>query len=125
MKTTDFRIGNYLRDQKGRLCEVYELRQQGEVKATAIEGPFTSLPCEPIPLTEEEVISLGFEKLSPTSYRKVNGDLNFQIILSAIGSGYNTASAITRKPLHFVNELQNMWHTLSGEELTLKEGGMK
>jgi hypothetical protein len=128
MKASELRITNYLKDQKGRLCEIYELRHDEGVKARAIEGPFTSLPCEPIPLTEEWLLNFGFEQ-DYNCFVKSTGQLDL-IIFS---SDTLVAKANDLKPgefyfcfhkiivmIKYVHQLQNLYFALTGEELILK-----
>lgn len=139
MKATELRIGNivatapigggiripnykypFVIHSIGMQCECFNL---GDNPATQAELPdFHITDLVGIPLTEEWILKFGFEKVSHVSYRKVNNDLDFQIILSATGNGYNTASAITKRPIRTVHDLQNLYYALSGEDLSTSVG---
>lgn len=73
---------------------------------------------QPIPISEELLLKFGFEKLSHVSFRKVNGELNWQLVLSDSGKGFYTTAAITQNPITHVHQLQNLYYILTGEELT-------
>ena len=66
------------------------------------------------------MVKFGFEKLSNYSFKKVNTDLNWQIILSNSGNGFYTTAAITQNPIKYIHQLQNLYYALTGEELTIK-----
>lgn len=79
---------------------------------------------EPIPLTEEWLLKLGFEKSEINS--QFNKDLlTIQIPLSDIwhpkGRVYFNSWAINNECPLYIHQLQNLYFALTGEELTIKQ----
>ena len=67
---------------------------------------------KPIPLTEEWLLKFGFEKRYETCFQYKNFILNDKFIMMDID--------ITIQ-LKYVHQLQNLYHALTGEELTIKD----
>jgi hypothetical protein len=118
LKANELRLGNYY-DHNG---------QHKQVTVSVIEEVWNAERtwCKPIPLTEEWLIKMGFEKdnsyyLSPNRY-SVEGfvdilcfdleNLSFIVDMS-IYSGWTV-------DCKFVHTLQNLYYALCGEELTIK-----
>jgi len=142
MKVTDLRIGNYVyyehtthivsgvhgnkvyswwvRD--GEPVIEYEAK---DISGTQVENPYMDVVSqyEPIPLTEEWLIKLGFEKLTDsndgfknTTYTYTKG---VSFIVHFDGVRLSTNFWIGNEK-HYVHQLQNLFYVLSGEELKLK-----
>lgn len=120
IKIGELRIGNYLHDRENRLCKVESISiglkdsVVGEAfKAHAIVGGLTSLPHKTIPLTEEILLKCGFER-----YEFDNGQYRFKNRLIVIRDGkfVDYGSDVIITSLH---QLQNLYFSLTGEELTI------
>ena len=135
MKTQDLRIGNYVYYEhtthivdgiyenkvyswwvkNGEPVIEYEMKDIG---GTMVKNPYRDVisQYEPIPLTEEWLIKLGFEKnittdLYPTfSYDILNVNDGIVYVLN-----YGFVNHIK-----YVHQVQNLYFTLTGEELKLK-----
>lgn len=134
MKAQDLRIKNYMLDRENRLCRVTEITLN-DFKAPAFEGAITSLPNQPIPLTEEWFLKLGFEKWGRNDLpRTVSFNKEWVNIFPANsfsdfeGFGFmyykkevekSTESA--RTVIKYVHQLQNLYFSLTGEELKLNK----
>lgn len=120
LKATELRIGNYLFDRNNRLCQVKELGES--ITAPAIKGARTSLPNKPIQLTEDILLRLGFEK-GFHRYGLENCGLkchkslkeNYWIVSQGFGMQFTELTEI-----QYIHQLQNLFFSLCGEELTFK-----
>ena len=96
MEEKELRIGNYV-------------NIEGEIfKVDLQELYYNSSLMNPIPLTEEWLIKLGFEKAYETCYQYKDFILNDKFIMMDID--------ITIQ-LKYVHQLQNLYFALIGEEL--------
>lgn len=120
-QTKDLRIGNYMHDKIGRLCEVEKLsKDPDEVRISAINSAITSLPIRPIEITEAYLVLLGFKIIKGDwqyyknmSALKVYARVNSRRLYFEIGGIY-------MGEIKYVHRLQNIWHSLSnGQELSI------
>ena len=138
LNKNEYRIGNLVQDAKGNPCKVEEISPDHGVKAYS--GMITKLPLSPIPLTEEWLLKFGFE-----------GDENQYDIGLSNGDGVDLSvefaygtTCLKRKYVEdwliekykhlnkvedfcyikhpkYVHELQNLYFSLTGEELNIKQ----
>lgn len=103
MRSNEFRIGNFY-DHSGRVKKVTPI---------VIEALFKSarLWCKPIPLTEEWLLKFGFIKRYKDCYEFGKLILNDKFVMMDID---------IHLELRYVHQLQNLYFTLTGEELTIK-----
>ena len=82
--------------------------------------------CEPIPLTEEWLIKLGYAQDVDTPFFKINMPRNIGYIHYNPNNQitwlkhHNSDSALNPQSLFYVHQLQNLYFTLTGEELEFK-----
>ena len=121
MKKEDFRVGNYLQDAKGRLCQIDALGTDWNddgIEATAIDGPLTTKPVKPIPLTTKWLEKFGFPLMNGRLYEKG------RFAIKPMGNEWVVFWGLKDilYPKDFcVHQLQNLYFALTGEELTIKE----
>lgn len=111
MKASDLRIGNYYLDIDDNLTELsgYELYQMTIKENTNNLGV---KEFQPIPLTEEWILKLGFEE----SDLGLKFELNDIYIYTHDGvMWYNTVNDSIN--IEFVHQLQNLYFALMSKEL--------
>lgn len=123
MKATDYRIGNLLIDAYDRICEVEELTKDG-VKAYEIHGALKPGTPKPIPLTED-----WFDKLPKKHWervghgtRKIVQHKKFKSLKIEWAPPSVFVFYFNNEQINFkdsVHEAQNLYHSLTVEELTL------
>lgn len=130
MKASEFRIGNIV-DCFGE-CEIISITEKKiKVKRTSEERtltetvPLSSLSLNPIELTEEWLMKLGACKICGFIYFSIpslESELYFDLVDDKI---INTPrlmgpfSNIIINEVKHVHQLQNLYFTLTGEELTV------
>ena len=103
MKASELRIGNsIMQDDDFVFVTWWRLELMEKNK----------LEYKPIPLTEEWLFKFGFEKAYETCYQYKDFILNDKFIMMDID--------ITIQ-LKYVHQLQNLYHALTDEELTIKD----
>lgn len=129
MKNTDFRIGNYVMDEvSGELMVISELGES--IVATVVNRDKYPLPdgwqMAPIPITEEWLERLGFVLGDGTVEVWVNKS-GFSICRTSAGYlkycilQFDSISVIGEASIDYVHQLMNLYYSLTGEELTVKE----
>lgn len=76
---------------------------------------------KPIPLTEEWLTRFGFDE---TGYMNIKSGGIIQVTMNFIGSvmySINGSHWVDISDCRYVHQLQNLYHALTGEELTIKE----
>lgn len=114
----EYRLGNFVRSGKG-LYEIMMLGWPSDVYVkSAKDGGFINIPIipQPVELTADWLEGSGFV-LQPWGYvKQIQGqDKGFLIsrhFSFEVGNGL-------RKVVKYVHELQNLYHAITGEELTL------
>jgi len=119
----ELRIGNYLTDLFGETFEVDGIETYGVFNSKIGDIPLDG--CVPIPLTEEWLLKFGFQEIDKSIYRLEDvltyGRITFfanQGMLCELGqsSGYK----LGEPDIKHVHQLQNLYFSLTGEELTFK-----
>jgi len=110
MDAKELRIGNYVCDAKLKIG----------IKFTSLYGlcNVETKPDDfkPIPLTEDWLLRLGFTKIG------VNYELGKSFELySNVNGGLHFRYDYRRTQIEHVHQLQNLYFSLSGEELTIKD----
>lgn len=120
IKATELRIGNWVYP-----FDDIEYVDNKTIKQDSIRVSYQDLEnthfLEPIPITPEWLERLGFEiQTDPDDYQLITKG-NFRFIFepdTKIGKGY----FFNDLKLNSINQLQNLYHALTGEELETKEG---
>ena len=117
MKASELRIGNkfYLPNGEIGTISYHEIR----LLIVAMEKPNYN----PIPLTEEWLIKFGFEKSKVSSQfdkEKLTIQVSNELERHKKGRVYFNSWAILEESIKYVHQLQNLYFSLTGEELTFK-----
>jgi hypothetical protein len=126
IKANELRIGNWLE------FNLHGSKWIGQIDHTDFEFIFDNdLRCaNPIPLTEEKLIELGFKQDTVFGKKTSLFDLmplcgfSYDIVskkVMILENGNDTSHWIERK-IEYVHELQNLYFALTGEELEMKGG---
>jgi hypothetical protein len=128
MKVNELRIGNLVhRLAKIVVVKAIEIDNEGLGYLSANGEAVTQNQVEPIPLTEEWLLKAGFEKKfnigcgekDPNAYywqgKKI--DLTLDLELSTPDHNYDSISVNGSMPLKYLHQLQNLYYTLTGEEI--------
>ena len=123
MKATDLRISNYVWNSVQKIPVKVDLK----ILSDQLYGVY---PWQPIPLTEEWLVKFGFS--NPISYKHYFINLddnniifatitsnNIRIGLSSFNQNGRQLSEIVLQ-IQYVNQLQNLYFALTGEELEIK-----
>jgi hypothetical protein len=135
MKTSELRIGNFVNYIEDNIrFSVTGIKQQMISAGNRNENCTLDIEAfEPIPLTEEWLIKLGFSKqtdTSPYNYRIHKSKMFFYIRYGSFTTdggktdlnGFNGLFIANKfvRVIKYVHELQNLYFVLTGEELKLK-----
>ena len=116
MKAEELRIGNLFKDKHSR--KIIKVIKLSESKITFDGCFYGEWQAEPIPLTEEILLKCGFEFFD--NERIFN---NFVIEDFHNGNYYFTAGEgikLHEKHIEYLHQLQNLYFSLTGEELNVK-----
>ena len=133
MKASELRIGNYVTDEFydsfKSIFEVDSINEKGINLLIEDDGNWTELAerwigCEydfndlhGIPLTEQWLIDFGFKKING-KYFKVGFQLKGNKVIDDIGYHFKREGLSIE--ISYVHQLQNLYHSLTGEELVKK-----
>lgn len=91
------------------------------------DGTYTVRDICPVPLTEEWIIKLGFKKIIGY-YIEIDDNKNLELAINNdsceiqyyvyFRNKDSDDYCLLRKDLKYVHQLQNLYHALTGEELT-------
>jgi hypothetical protein len=122
MKVEELRIGNYL-EIDGKIEMVSSIHSDNtirlqESKNAKCHGCYSlNKPIiKPIPLSEEIVLKCGFEKYE-FDHKENEYRYKYRLIVLRDGKFVDYGSSVTLEHIH---QLQNLFYSLTGEELTLK-----
>jgi hypothetical protein len=115
IKANELRIGNLVYDNLGDILKI---------KAISLESGLSHI--EPIPLTEEWLLKFGFERHHSDYSNGViyikdvpnNNEFKWGVYPFELGSGFIINKS---KNLKYVHQLQSLYFTLTGEELTIND----
>lgn len=128
IKSNEVRIGNLVQDRNGVVMRVVSIHEDGPIYCDFKgnkEGMWEfkdKYPCYAIPLTEEILLKMGFEKLSEVVWHvEYRIDSQYTIIYykeDKYFKLFNTFSSLVK--VKYLHELQNLIFALTGEELVIK-----
>jgi len=121
VKASDLRIGNYVQDNDGNIEQVWSLQIIfiiDKVNNEPHEGFY-----KPIAINTDWLLRFGFQ-LTRSGYRR--GDYTIKPVLGYPMEMFDIYEIAEQdeyyiKTIFFVHDLQNGWHWLTGEELTIKD----
>lgn len=134
MKPQELRVGNKI----WRPCcydEVEEIRENGIIGLDSLRGLIPYSEIEPIPITEELLLKIGFKKDKKDyfNYREYNDELSIRFSSNYTFIEYanlcfnpedvtetNYGSSLEFPNTLHLHTLQNIWHLLTGNELEIK-----
>ncbi len=124
MKVTDLRIGNYIQTANG-IDEVRGVLNRNCFKDVFLvkNGDVEIEDLQPIPLTEEWLLKLGFEENAGNTFSiKVESDCFKIEIYKKIFFPYEYKGMLLPAiRLKYIHELQNLYHAITGNELKIKQ----
>lgn len=110
MKISELRIGNWVTDGFGNCVKVTGIISENNTSGYKTET------LKPIPLTAELLAKIGFEEcIYPNGGCMVRRDDKY-FVFSGLGDAESYGFEVKLKYLH---QLQNLYHALTGEELTV------
>ena len=117
MKPNELRIGNFIYDSfKGRLVKLCSISSNSDNLGLDYEGLIYNeniFHIIPVPLTEEWLLKFRFNE-GYTGYYYI-GDF----LISVEGQIYFGETETWIAEIHFVNQLQNLYFALTGDELQI------
>jgi hypothetical protein len=125
MKATELRAGiSKVEAFKGKIetvVGVYPTEDYIEISTETCVGLISDF--KPIPLTEEWLVRVGFKEVCEKGNFEMNRDAfslthNEGKMWLCFGQFAEQSNAV---PCEHVHQLQNLYHALTGEELTIKE----
>jgi len=131
IQVTDLRVGNLVFYPTVNLNNGEPFDEVIEVKANDIKNLEISRNyLKPIPLTEEWLDNFGFEKVKyGYKFPKIDGNEYRMKIGRWVTKKFLQEDVLLEHPfirydgicdIHYVHQLQNLYHALTGQELTIK-----
>jgi hypothetical protein len=116
MKAQELRIGNYIIDEFGDEVRVSTIFPDTVVISDRGNNNILNelVECKPIPLTEDWLLKFGFTETHECYYQ-----LNGLLLEHTASNNFNVNDCLCW--ISEVNQLQNLYFALTGEELTIKE----
>jgi hypothetical protein len=116
MEAKDLRIGSWVKLPNHYFEEKVESIGDFEDRGRDYVNGYSMDLCKPIPLTEEWLLRFGFEKdKDNVTWHLNNGLWMIQNIGMYLAFGSN------KWQIQYVHSLQNLFHSLTGQELELKQ----
>ena len=129
MKAEELRLNNMIIDRWGAVATVDTIGFESTVRistATYKSESCSINDCQPIPLTEEWLVKLGFIK-SPAAnsiYRSIpelKAEIHFEFFRGGLVCVlYCSTGSFIPNDIKFVHQLQNLYFAVLGEELEVK-----
>ena len=145
MEVQNLRIGNYIQakyydeddNEAIELCRVVTLDSVGAaeypicVESLGSSGREHYIEFEPVPITEDWLIRFGFEKSKGNFSIDFNLgylELEYHVIMDLwefnivnVGDSWDDPVSMPLKSPQFIHQLQNLYFSLTGEELVLTD----
>lgn len=121
MKANELRLGNWIEYKKGHQGTVSAIDDQGYVEVNNSylkDGVFELSQFQPIPLTEDWLLKFGFKKIG-NCFHKIGFGFYAQKIKDSIG--FHIKRSEISIEIEHVQQLQNLYFALTGEELKIEE----
>ena len=127
MKTTELRLGNFVKDQFGDVIIVDGLDDMDVFSSDCGDIPVHAV--QPIPLTEQWLLDFGFEDEGGSDYVLTKGEHtllitveidSIRVYLAHLYGTYDSEYTYL-KDILCVHHLQNLYFALFQEDLILKE----
>ena len=131
MKATELRIGNLIEykieDELDERKEWWEISKVDFQDLTWLDSNPEDADFRPIKITEEWLLKFGFEDITGVDYI-LHIDVDFKLILIPADAFYPQIdkaddvgwSSISLNKIEYIHQLQNLFFSLCGEELTVK-----
>lgn len=124
MKAKDLRIGSIISINgepiKGGIS--YTVIQDVSMKERRLKNAYLDLIThEPIPITEQWLMDFGFEYAKMERWMKGAFCLHFDYNEDSIKRFYYCPDTLPDIYIEHVHQLQNLYHSLTGKELILKQ----
>ena len=127
MLVTELRLGNYVEIGLNVIFDAFystieEISNNTNVVLVKDGNTLRCMPLEvikPIPLTEEWLLKFGFKKELDSFYR-LNKSSMIEICFFDDGI-LVTNQSVCLSNIKYLNQLQNLYFALTGEELTIKQ----
>jgi hypothetical protein len=121
MTANELRQGNLIRWKSTNDIEaVVDIKSSGKYQTI---NNIRITDAEPIPLTEEWLLKMGFEKDYQDDYMMVWRGVTFYFRISdkSLRRDFGIKTKISIINIEYVNQLQNLFYLLTGKELTINE----
>lgn len=124
LSAKDLRLGNNLQDEIGNIYTVRRLNTEDDDDILVNEKmnlKTLNYDVFGIPLSEDVLLKLGFEKYSAENFKHQKVD-KLRAYLQPIRNGYGIylEGCYSLPNIKSVHQLQNLYYALTGEELTFK-----
>ncbi|HWR94057.1 MAG TPA: hypothetical protein VN192_02530 [Flavobacterium sp.] len=131
MKQNNLRIGNLVKDDEGNIVKVERINSDNIKEFTIVskDGKLYPSNIYPIKLTEQWFKDFGFFDIVYAFDMNIERELLFRVIVTKGGFypsviqepevSNECVSIVGLQRLDYVNDLQNLWYALKGEELEL------
>ncbi len=120
MKATDLRIGNYV-NYLGEVQEVTGIDSEYVYLDTITFDYVEHDEIEPIPITEEWLLKLGFEPEEEDSAYYFSEECEYLQVVNYVDGFVFEKENTELVSLNYIHELQNLYHAITGNELEIKE----
>ena len=113
----ELRIGNYIQKYHSPQDCCIDIVDADVFSTISEDGEISA---EPIPLTEDWLLRMGFVKSAGMLYLNLTGEIELYTNNGIFGIDID-GQCLGLPHILYVHSLQNLAHSLTGEELTIKE----
>lgn len=119
LKSSDLRVGNWVNDITGGACKVRGVTKRG-IWISDEAGPAPISDFSPIPITPEVLEKAGFEYVQTATWRKEGCFWELCHYQPGIFHVLMQKDGFYMIEINCLHQLQNLYHTLTGEELEIE-----